>query len=1127
MDDSMYSKAGKQNFWEHLNEKVDFASSKPRKVDGVVERRFESDREGVYYIIKNPLAGTYLKLTDKDYYLWKLMDGTNSVRDLVIAYFTEYKSFAFARVDSLIDQLRSNSFLSDQPVNTFGNLKNLMNKSLNHNTDKFWDFFLNKQFMLCNMDNYISKAYDMIGWIFFTKPMKILYLILSGFGTFFFIKQLNSGAYSILRMWDSYSLGLLTVLLIYTVIIMIHETAHAFAIKSYGRHVRGGGLVVYFGIPAFFVDTMDIWMEPRRARMAVSWAGPYSQLISGGFCATISAFFPGTFASSLLFRFAFFSYMSFFINITPLLELDGYFILIDWLEIPFLRQKSLAFVKKEFWQKILKRESFSKDEKIFTVFGILAGVWSVCAILIAIYLWERRILSAFNSGLEKSFLQWLYLIIIVMVFGVPLLVLLVMKSTSVIYSTFSWLANNKYLKLNSNLIIFLVGVSIFLAVVSFLMPEDIFQIYKDIFKLLLLVYALFFAIKNVLCYREGRLEETFRLLIAFVFFLLVADFMSAFLPQARITKMIYGAPATANMIAALYPAFRIGSYVSLILSISILAGKDFNLCQRKEKIITLLALVGSSLLVIVAVRWGLNSEDWYSDIVPLFSLLFPVILVSLAFALLIPTCFVYKRTEFLMAWLVLALALMWMSAASVLRFYGEADRWTSSFHVMSYSLLASAMFAHYIIYTRVRFSYTIRTSNTPTPGEFTPRYEDKQRLRIAFVSICEAVFAQIISIYGERITLYLQNKLNARAREAGWNLRSRNLEIRDNLSEDFNIISLSEIYRGFLSQMLDFTSDLAGNSFVEKSMQRAWDLLYWEEREIADEYLLSPLDRVKNLTEEFRTAKRNLLQILHGIALFSEISHEEVLHISSRLHTEKFRGGTDIVKQGDIGNKFYIIKSGRVAVSIRDKDDGSERVVAHLSEGDYFGEIALLADVPRTATCRALSSVETWVLSKRDFNRIVKRHLDLPEKLDRAVANITLLERMPLFRGTSYKKLNNIVSMLKYKKVPAGTLIIRQNESGDAFYIIKSGEVMVTAKSGPEDKIIAKLGAGEYFGEIALITRQPRIANVTAISETELLVLENPEFNAVVELISSDLKQAGSRRSLDTRRKLRSIENTT
>ena len=172
IDGSIPEFSGDSNFWERLKEKVDFASSKPEKIPGIVESKLESDREGEYYILKSPRAGTYLKLTDRDFYLWSLMDGTRSVKDLVIEYFTMYNSFAFARVVSLVSQLKSNFFLIDRPVDTFDNLRRRLDRGkFGHRADRLWKSFLNREFSLHGIDRYIGKAYKAFGWIFFTKPM--------------------------------------------------------------------------------------------------------------------------------------------------------------------------------------------------------------------------------------------------------------------------------------------------------------------------------------------------------------------------------------------------------------------------------------------------------------------------------------------------------------------------------------------------------------------------------------------------------------------------------------------------------------------------------------------------------------------------------------------------------------------------------------------------------------------------------------------------------------------------------------------------------------------------------------------------------------------------------------------
>lgn len=1097
IDNLLTKPPGDANLWEQLGERADFASSRPEAASGIVVSKLESNRTGEYYILKNPRAGTYLKLTSRDFYLWNLMDGTRSVKDLVMTYISEYGTFP--HVVSLVTQLRNNFFLTEQPINTFDNLKRKLRKGTSrHKTDVFWRSFLNKQFSFRQIDRYVSRAYKAVGWIFFTKPMNILYLLILVLGAFFFIRQLNSGSYSILRTWQSYGLGFLTVLIIYIGIAFVHETAHAFAVKSYGRDIRKAGFMIYFGMPAFFVDTMDIWMEPRRSRIIVSWAGPYSQLIFGGMSSIVAVLFPGTLFGSLLFKFSFFSYLLFFVNLNPLLEMDGYFVFIDWLDVTLLRRRSLGFVRNKLWSKILQREQFDRDEKLFAVFGILTGIWSVCAISIAVYLWQQRLFGALAGFLEKSLVHKLYLSVVILVFGVPLLVVLAIKLKSLIQDAFVWMAENKYLKNNNHLIVLLVVISIFLAVISYLTPTahsaDRLQIYKEIFKLMILIYALIFAIINAVCYREGRLGRTFQFLAASISLIFAADLL-----------------AVLSVLSVIQSELRTAAYALLLISTFLLSIKDISLCHWSEKVVTLFLLTVSCWLAFMAIVGRIQSDGWQVSLIPIFDFLFPMMLVSLAFVLLLPSCFVYRGTELRTAWLVLASSLIGMSIANALSFY---ENLATSFHILGYSLLASALFGHYIIHKRVRFAQMLPT------GEVALRYDDKSRLRCAFVNICEAMLSQLTFMYGERIAQDVQDRLNTRAREAGWKLKAVDGKVEDEVPQEFNIISLGEIYRGFLSQALDFVSGVTGSTFVEKVMERGIDRLYWEEREIAYEYLISPLKHGRKLTEEFRITKEHLLNTLNEIAIFSGLSQQELLLISSRLQMEKFRRGTDIVKQGDVGDKFYIIESGAVEVAVLDDTNGIERVVAHLSQGDYFGEIALLGEVPRTATCRATTSVRVWALDKRDFSQLVRSNLDLPEKLDRAVANMTMLKRMPLFRELTYKQINMISSMLESRTVPARTVIIREGEQGDAFYIIKSGEVMVTAGTETGERTVGIMGEAEYFGEIALITNQPRMATVKSVSETELLILEKRDFGAVVQLISSDLEQAGSRRMLDTRRKL-------
>jgi CRP-like cAMP-binding protein len=80
--------------------------------------------------------------------------------------------------------------------------------------------------------------------------------------------------------------------------------------------------------------------------------------------------------------------------------------------------------------------------------------------------------------------------------------------------------------------------------------------------------------------------------------------------------------------------------------------------------------------------------------------------------------------------------------------------------------------------------------------------------------------------------------------------------------------------------------------------------------------------------------------------------------------------GTEILKQGDMGDKFFIIGSGEVSIHVKKGMRGTKKV-AVLGDGDFFGEMALISDLPRTATVIAEKNSEMFVMYKRDFRKIL------------------------------------------------------------------------------------------------------------------------------------------------------------
>lgn len=126
----------------------------------------------------------------------------------------------------------------------------------------------------------------------------------------------------------------------------------------------------------------------------------------------------------------------------------------------------------------------------------------------------------------------------------------------------------------------------------------------------------------------------------------------------------------------------------------------------------------------------------------------------------------------------------------------------------------------------------------------------------------------------------------------------------------------------------------------------------------------------------------NIGNFLRNCFVFKTISHDVIAEVANAMQLKSHPAGTAIIRQGDPGEHFYLIRSGTVEVT-RERE-GAQEHLARLGSGDFFGELALLKDEPRAATVTALEDVEVYVLPKEHFNRAVRDSTDLREQLKKS-----------------------------------------------------------------------------------------------------------------------------------------------
>jgi CRP-like cAMP-binding protein/predicted MFS family arabinose efflux permease len=243
--------------------------------------------------------------------------------------------------------------------------------------------------------------------------------------------------------------------------------------------------------------------------------------------------------------------------------------------------------------------------------------------------------------------------------------------------------------------------------------------------------------------------------------------------------------------------------------------------------------------------------------------------------------------------------------------------------------------------------------------------------------------------------------------------------------------------------------------------------------------------------------------------------------------------GEVILYQGEAGVRFYILRSGAARVLV----DGHE--VSRLRTGDWFGEVALLSDIPRTATVQATADSRLLSLSDDDFHRALEgpgagaraesnhilglkslrspgdlvwpsrdviRAVPIPAgaEVARSADRIDVLRRLPLLSYLPPSAVARIDATSRIEHHSRGEVILGETAPPRAAYVIWEGRVQITRHDRP--RRIA--GVGELIGDLATLHRHPSDETAVAAEDTVLLALPGDEL--VAELAPGSAQGATS-----------------
>lgn len=216
----------------------------------------------------------------------------------------------------------------------------------------------------------------------------------------------------------------------------------------------------------------------------------------------------------------------------------------------------------------------------------------------------------------------------------------------------------------------------------------------------------------------------------------------------------------------------------------------------------------------------------------------------------------------------------------------------------------------------------------------------------------------------------------------------------------------------------------------------------------------------------------------------------QVREIVDYMEKKKVVAGAYVIKEGDQGSHLYVSAEGDYEVI----KDG--KVLGQLGIGKAFGELAILYNCRRTASIRAISNGEVWLLDRIVFQKIM-----MSTGKQRLADQVKFLKAVPLLKNLPDEVLNRLSDAFELVNFSHGDYIVRQGTSGDTFYIISEGQVRVTRRvEGKKDEEeIRFLSRGDYFGEQALLKTDFRTANVIGNTKSvECLMLDRESFFQLV-----------------------------
>lgn len=312
-----------------------------------------------------------------------------------------------------------------------------------------------------------------------------------------------------------------------------------------------------------------------------------------------------------------------------------------------------------------------------------------------------------------------------------------------------------------------------------------------------------------------------------------------------------------------------------------------------------------------------------------------------------------------------------------------------------------------------------------------------------------------------------------------------------------DVTSVPELSEQYESNVPGFyiVGALGGYPLIKQALNHGYEVIEYilgNPVEAADESLLK--QKISSINASC-SVREGLAIIRHNAPILADLTALQLreLLLESSILTPK--PDEIIFKYDDYTSSFFSILEGELAALVKTKD-GSE-MYFQLKAGNFFGEMGLISGRRRSATIKTITDCVLIETPRHSMLKLINSVESVRQKLDEL--SMMRVVRNCLTNTLPKDELNYLLQGATIKRYKAGDILFNQGDKADGLYLIRSGSVMNSKMVGGKEDVLSYVVAGNYVGEIELLSGKPRSVTVRAAASTEVVMLEASAVMTVLE----------------------------